>query len=128
VLSMTLRTNPTNRLFLQTLSLFGQGLGLVAMLFSLLCLGKSFGIVPANRAVKIRGAYAFIRHPLYASEAIFYLGFLVGHFDWLNLLKIFLVFLGQLWRIRSEECVLNRDPCYREYCRRVPHRLLPGIF
>ncbi|HPN34927.1 MAG TPA: DUF192 domain-containing protein [bacterium] len=127
-LSMTLQPQATGETARMGWSYTLQALGLAAMLYSLLSLGKSFGIVPANRTVVVHGAYSVVRHPLYASESLFYFGFLLGNFNWFNLLKIFLIFLGQLWRIRSEERVLNSDQRYREYCSRVQHRLLPGLF
>ncbi|NLP10484.1 hypothetical protein GX408_08835 [bacterium] len=128
LLSMTLQPEPAGHTPWMGWSSSLQVLGLAAMLYSLLSLGKSFGIVPANRTVVVRGAYTVVRHPLYASELVFYFGFLLGNFNWFNLLKIFLIFLGQLWRIRSEERVLISDHRYRDYCLRVQHRLLPGLF
>mgnify|MGYP000969617745 FL=1 len=128
VLSMTLQPESTSDTGWLGWSSSLQALGLAAMVYSLLSLGKSFGIMPANRTVVVHGAYAVVRHPLYASELFFYFGFLAGNFNWFNLLKIFLIFLGQLWRIRQEERVLNSDHRYRDYCHRVQHRLLPGLF
>jgi protein-S-isoprenylcysteine O-methyltransferase Ste14 len=34
----------------------------------------------------------------------------------------------QVWRIRSEERLLDRDGSYRAYARRVRYRLIPGIY
>jgi protein-S-isoprenylcysteine O-methyltransferase Ste14/uncharacterized membrane protein (UPF0127 family) len=128
LLSMRLAPDPVAHPVWQNLSLLCQGLALAAMCYSLLCLGKSFGIVPAKRTVKIHGAYGLVRHPLYASELIFYLGFLLGHFNEANLVKVVLILMGQLWRIRSEERLLNQEVAYQAYCLSVPHRLWPGIY
>jgi len=128
LLSMSLKPDPGHDWYRQIVSLSLQGVGLSVMFYSLLCLGKSFGIVPANRSVKSQGAYAVVRHPLYAGELIFYFGFLFGHFNWFNLIKILLIFLGQLWRVRAEESVLRTDKQYRDYCLRVPYRFLPKLY
>jgi protein-S-isoprenylcysteine O-methyltransferase Ste14 len=128
LLSMSLKPDPSSDLLQEIVSVALQTTGLSIMLYSLVCLGKSFGIVPANRSVKSQGAYAVVRHPLYAGELIFYFGFLFGHFNYFNLIKILLIFLGQLWRVQAEESVLRTDKQYRDYCLRVPYRFLPKLY
>lgn len=128
LLSMSLKPDPSTDPLREVASVVLQASGLSIMLYSLLCLGKSFGIVPANRSVKSHGAYAVVRHPLYSGELIFYFGFLFGHFNWFNMIKILLIFLGQLWRVQAEESVLRTDKQYRDYCLRVPYRFLPKLF
>jgi protein-S-isoprenylcysteine O-methyltransferase Ste14 len=128
ILSMSLKPHPAGDPALQMISLGLQAVGLSVMLYSLLSLGKSFGIVPANRSIILSGAYAWIRHPLYASEMVFYAGFLFGNPTVLNSLSIFVILLGQLWRVRAEENLLVKDIQYREYCLRVPYRFIPKLF
>jgi protein-S-isoprenylcysteine O-methyltransferase Ste14/uncharacterized membrane protein (UPF0127 family) len=128
ILSMSLKPDPVQDPLPQTISVALQAVGLLVMLYGLLSLGKSFGIVPANRSIKHSGAYAWIRHPLYAGEMVFYIGFLFGHFSWLNGATIFLILLGQLWRVRAEEHLLIKDEQYREYCLKVPYRFVPKLF
>jgi protein-S-isoprenylcysteine O-methyltransferase Ste14 len=128
ILSMSLKPHPVGDPLLQLISLGLQAVGLSVMLYSLLSLGKSFGIVPANRSIKRTGAYAWIRHPLYASEMVFYVGFFFGHATWLNGLTIILILLGQLWRVRAEEHLLLKDDQYRAYCLCVPYRFIPKLF
>ena len=44
---------------------------LVVSLGAFLSLGRSWGIIPANRGVKTGGLYRVVRHPIYASYVIF---------------------------------------------------------
>ena len=72
-------------------------------LASLGTLGRSFGIVAANRGVKTRGPYRLVRHPAYFGYLMSYLGYVAENpsfrepRDWLCLSTAF-----QLVRIREE--------------------------
>ena len=105
-----------------------QYIGIVAILMSLLSLGRSFGIVPANRNIVSAGAYKIVRHPLYLSEMIFYIGFVMGNPVMKNIILICLILIGQLWRSISEESILSLDSDYCKYKQRVKYRFLPGLF
>jgi len=72
-LSMALRSHPSANSAVMAISVVLQLIGIVTMLGALSSLGRSFGIVPANRKVQSHGAYQVVRHPLYASEMIFLL-------------------------------------------------------
>lgn len=128
VLSMSLKPAPVHEPVLQGISVVLQAVGFAVMLYGLLSLGKSFGIVPANRRLKFDGAYGWIRHPLYSGEMLFYAGFLCGQASWLNGATILLILFGQLWRVRAEEQLLFKDEHYRDYCLRVPYRFVPRLF
>jgi protein-S-isoprenylcysteine O-methyltransferase Ste14/uncharacterized membrane protein (UPF0127 family) len=105
-----------------------QCAGLAGIIFSLLSLGKSFGIVPANRKIVCAGAYRIVRHPLYLSEMVFYAGFLSGNPSARNVLLVLLILAGQLYRSVSEEHLLALDSSYRSYKQRVRYRFIPGVF
>jgi len=105
-----------------------QCVGLLLIIFSVLSLGRSFGIVPANRKVRLSGAYKIVRHPLYASEMIFYFGFLIGNLTVQNSVFIVLILMGQLFRSVAEENLLSEDPLYRSYIKHVSYRFIPGLF
>lgn len=105
------------------IQLFGIG-GIIA---SMLSLRRSFGIVPANRGIRTRGLYNFVRHPLYASELLVILGIaLVNPSAW-NLGLFVCDCVLQLLRAAAEERFLSVDPAYREYRARVKYRLIPII-
>jgi len=100
-----------------------QGLGVLTI-----NLGRSFGVIPANRKVKKGGAYQIVRHPLYASEMIFYAGFLLGNLSAWNLAMTVLILFGQIYRAIAEESLLSKEKTYKEYMGNVRYRLVPGIF
>jgi protein-S-isoprenylcysteine O-methyltransferase Ste14/uncharacterized membrane protein (UPF0127 family) len=105
-----------------------QYVGIAGIITALLSLGRSFGIVPANRKVVCSGMYRLIRHPMYISEIIFYSGFVLGNPTLKNVVLIVLVLTGQIWRALSEENLLCSDPSYRAYMESVRFRFIPGVF
>src|SRR5215213_2374723 len=58
--------------------------GVLVAFLSLATLGRSFGIVAANRGVKTRGPYRWVRHPAYAGYLIAYLGYVAENPSALN--------------------------------------------
>lgn len=101
--------------------------GIAGILVSLFSLGRSFGIIPANRRVQVGGAYRLVRHPLYASELLFYSGFLLGNPSVRNTLLVLLILIGQIWRTLAEESLLMRDPAYQQYAQNVRSRFIPFL-
>lgn len=95
---------------------------------ALLSLRRSFGVVAANRGVRTGGLYRFVRHPLYGSYIIGYVGFLLGNVTAWNMLLIVLMFMCQYLRTHAEERILLHDPIYQEYAVRVPYRFIPFVF
>ena len=97
-------------------------------LVSLTALGRSFGLVAANRGVKTRGPYGLVRHPAYAGYLISFVGYIAEN---PSLRNVGLVILGtafQLVRIREEEQLLSRDSSYASYRQRVRYRLIPLVY
>ncbi|ACD18995.1 methyltransferase family protein [Paraburkholderia phytofirmans] len=105
-----------------------QLLGIGWQLFAKASLRRSFGILPANRGVVSRGAYRFIRHPMYLGYFITDIGFLLVNFGLQNLLVYGCQFALQVGRIVREERLLSADEGYRTYKRRVRYRVIPGLF
>lgn len=91
-------------------------------------LGRSFGLLPANRGVVQSGPYRVVRHPIYLGYLIGHIGFLMAFFSIQNAALIAIVYVFQVARILREESVLGQDPAYRVYMHRTPWRLIPGIF
>jgi len=105
-----------------------SALGLAFVVLGKLTLGRSFGLVPANRGVVIRGPYALVRHPIYSGYLITHLAFLVAHPRWWNAVVIGIADSALILRALIEERVLNGDAEYQAYCRRVEWHLVPGVF
>jgi protein-S-isoprenylcysteine O-methyltransferase Ste14 len=91
-------------------------------------LGRSFGMVAANRGVQLAGPYRVVRHPLYASYFVAMTGYLLAAPTWWNLGVCVIAVGAQLHRIAAEESVLARNEAYRSYMSAVRWRLVPGVF
>lgn len=101
--------------------------GAMVSLSAKVFLGRSFGMVAANRGVKDTGIYRLMRHPMYAGYVMSHCGFLLAYFSLGNVLVYAVVWTALGLRIREEEKFLNRDPAYRDYAAKVRYRLFPGI-
>lgn len=122
------RPAPTD---LAALAASGIGLQIVGAglsVFATISLGRSFGVVAANRGVRTGGLYRWVRHPLYGSYMVGYIGFLLGNPTAWNLLLIATTFTCQYLRARAEERVLAQDPAYAAYMKTVRWRFWPHIF
>lgn len=89
---------------------------------------RSFGIVPANRGVKVKGLYTLVRHPMYAGYFFTHIGFLMAAPSLWNFTVYICCWGFLLSRIFAEESVLLRSPDYQEYKKRVLYRVIPGVF
>jgi protein-S-isoprenylcysteine O-methyltransferase Ste14 len=105
-----------------------QSSGLVLMQVADLCLGRHFGLLPANRGVVTCGLFRLIRHPVYAAWLVYAFGTLMVVPIINNLALLALTIPFMVWRINLEEELLDRDPQYRAYRQRVRWRLVPGVF
>ena len=102
--------------------------GLFVQISAKIILGRSFGIVAANRGVKVAGPYRFVRHPMYAGYIINHIGFLLAFPSLWNAALYATDLVIQITRILREEAVLNRDKSYRDYTSQVRYRLVPMVF
>jgi protein-S-isoprenylcysteine O-methyltransferase Ste14 len=94
----------------------------------LLALGRSFGIVPANRGLRTGGPYGLVRHPLYACYVVSWVGYVLENPVARNILVFSAAFVFQLLRMHREELFLKRDTGYRAYCNAVRYRVLPRVY
>ena len=93
-----------------------------------LSLWRSFGLVAANRGVKVRGLYSLVRHPMYAGYMLGHLGFLLAAPSFWNLAIYVAVWSLLIARINAEERILVRDSRYHEYRSSVRYKLVPGLY
>jgi protein-S-isoprenylcysteine O-methyltransferase Ste14 len=104
------------------IGLLGYGL----VLWSLVVLGHSFGIAPADRGLVTRGPYRLVRHPMYLGELILRSALVVSSPQPLlaTALMVALIMI-QVIRALREERIIN---AYSAYASRVRYRLIPGVW
>ena len=102
--------------------------GFLVVIAGKLSLGRSFGLMPANRGVVSTGLYRLVRHPIYMGYLITHAGFLAANPTFLNLVMLVAADLALMWRAVCEEQTLSQDEAYREYQQVVRWRVVPGVF
>ena len=110
------------------LGVFLMFMGLGIHLAAKLSLRRSFGLVAANRGVKLDGLYRFVRHPMYAGYIVAHIGFVLVSPSLWNVAVYAAAWTCLIARIFAEERVLSEDLAYLQYKTTVRYRLLPGIF
>jgi protein-S-isoprenylcysteine O-methyltransferase Ste14 len=106
-----------------------QLLGIAWQFAAKACLGRSFGLLPAQRGLVTAGPYRIVRHPIYFGYLLSHVGFLLTNFSWRNAAVLALLYAAQVVRIRREEAVLvATDSRYQSYQRQVRWRLLPFVY
>jgi protein-S-isoprenylcysteine O-methyltransferase Ste14 len=105
-----------------------MALGMSFTVYSLITLGKSFGVEPQVRTLVQHGPYRLIRNPLYVGEMVTLTGAVC--FDptllkWAILLAVAAI---QAYRAAQEELLLEENlPEYAAYKLRTK-RFVPGLF
>jgi protein-S-isoprenylcysteine O-methyltransferase Ste14 len=100
---------------------------LAVALLGFVSLGRSWGILPANRGVKTGLLYRLVRHPIYASYIVFYASFTLLEPSITNGALFVGLALVLYARARLEEKVLMGDPLYAAYARRTRYMLFPFV-
>jgi protein-S-isoprenylcysteine O-methyltransferase Ste14 len=108
-----------SRIIILTANIFG--------IMSLINLGKSFGILIAFRRVRSDGLYSIIRHPMYATDILLRLGFVISHFNSLTAVLFVLSTSCYVYRAILEERFLSKQPDYKNYMDRVRYRFIPYL-
>lgn len=102
--------------------------GLLIVIAGKLTLGRSFGIVPANRGVVTAGPYAMVRHPIYFGYLLTHIAFVAANPLLRNMLIVTIADAALVGRALKEEETLEKDVRYQDYCRRVSWHVVPGVF
>ena len=103
-------------------------LGLIVVVVGKMTLGRSFGLVPANRGVVVAGPYAFVRHPIYSGYLVTHIAFILAHPRFWNIVLVVICDAALILRALAEERVLDHDARYKEYCQQVGWHFVPGLF
>src|SRR5208337_5659210 len=114
-------TNPSTGALATTgliFELFGVVLTQVARVY----MGRSFGVLPANRGIVSKGPFRWVRHPIYFGWLILSIGYAMSYPSGRNIILIVATLPFIVWRIEEEEAHLSADPEYRRYMDRVRYR------
>jgi protein-S-isoprenylcysteine O-methyltransferase Ste14/uncharacterized membrane protein (UPF0127 family) len=105
-----------------------QFLGLAAAVAGLASLGRSFGVVAANRGIKTSGLYRMVRHPAYAGYLLGYVGYVISYPTVSNVVLVVATLLALNARAIMEERFLAQDTGYREYLNGTRWRFVPYVY
>jgi len=97
-------------------------------IISLFNLGKSFGVLIANRKIKTGGIYSIVRHPMYVTDLLFRIGYVVSHFNLFAATLLLLSGACYVYRALLEERFLAADQDYADYMKKVKYRFIPYIY
>src|SRR5215469_1128407 len=103
------------------------GLSATGAVYALLSLGRNIGFVPAQRVIVTRGAYRFVRHPIYTVTFVGFLAFVLRGYSLLTLTLAVVLVVLLMVRSVVEESFLREDPGYSAYLQTVRWRWIPGI-
>lgn len=106
------------------LSIF-SAIGVGFAVWALWCLGRSFGIAPADRGLVQRGPYRLVRHPMYLGELFSFTMVAAGNLSMWNVIVVTLTTITILMRIKWEEQLVIG---YGTYARIVKWRLIPYVW
>jgi steroid 5-alpha reductase family enzyme len=102
--------------------------GLLVVIAGKLSLGRSFGLMPANRGIVSTGLYRLVRHPIYMGYLVTHFAFVAANATLWNVVLLMASDVALMARAVCEERTLARDPEYREYQEVVRWRIVPGFF
>ena len=105
-----------------------SAIGLLIVIAGKMSLGRSFGLMPANRGIVSTGLYRLVRHPIYLGYLITHVAYLAANPTPWNFAVLVTADVGLLARAVCEEGTLARDPEYVAYQSRVRWRVVPGLF
>jgi protein-S-isoprenylcysteine O-methyltransferase Ste14 len=102
--------------------------GLAVVIGGKLSLGRSFGLMPANRGIVSTGLYRIVRHPIYMGYLVTHAAFIAANPSPWNIALLVASDTALLARAVCEEGTLAQDPAYRDYQQQVRWRVCPGLF
>jgi protein-S-isoprenylcysteine O-methyltransferase Ste14 len=112
----------------QSWTIAASAVGLAIVIAGKITLGRSFGLMPANRGVVSSGVYRIVRHPIYLGYLITHVAFLAATPSAWNIAALLAADAALLARAVCEEQTLSRDERYRAYQQTVRWRVCPGVF
>lgn len=104
-----------------------QVAGIALQIFAKVYLGRSFGLLPADRGIVQGGPYRWVRHPIYLGYFLNHVGFLLSNATLWNLVLYIALYGLQILRMIREERILSANPEYARYMQRVRYRFIPFL-
>lgn len=123
-MGMPQTSNETSLVLSSIIILIANLLGLI----TLLNLGKSFGIIISYRKVKSKGLYSVVRHPMYVTDILLRVGFLISHFTIYTTTVFVLSTACYFYRAILEERFLSQQGEYKKYMKKTKYRFIPYLF
>ena len=102
--------------------------GILVVIGGKLSLGRSFGLMPANRGIVSTGLYRIVRHPIYMGYLVTHTAFVAANPTIWNFAVLAVADVALMARAVCEELTLARDAKYRQYQQLVRWRVVPGVF
>ena len=94
---------------------------LALAIWSVMSLGRSFGVLVAVRPIVTSGPYRYVRHPIYSSYVLQMAAWIANSGSVLVLVFIVVFLTLLVWRARLEEARLAEHSAeYRAYVQRTP--------
>lgn len=118
----------TGGIIAQTFSIVITLISYILGIISLLNLGKSFGVLIANREIKTSGVYSIVRHPMYLTDILFRVGYVTSHCNVYTILLLIITSIAYIYRALLEEKFLSQDTVYADYMTKVKYRFIPFLF
>jgi protein-S-isoprenylcysteine O-methyltransferase Ste14 len=103
-------------------------MGLAIVIAGKMTLGRSFGLIPANRGIVSTGLYRLVRHPIYLGYLLTHIAFFAANPSLWNVGILLAADGALLARAVCEEKTLATDPRYQAYQQLVRWRVCPGLF
>ena len=109
--------------------LVGTGFYIIFLVYCENTFASAIIEIAEDQKVISTGPYAIVRHPMYAGGLLLLLGMPLALGSYWGLLVLVAMMPCLLWRLYDEEKVLSKHLSgYIEYKRKVPSRLIPGVF
>jgi protein-S-isoprenylcysteine O-methyltransferase Ste14 len=105
-----------------------SAVGLAVVIAGKMTLGRSFGLIPANRGIVSKGLYRLVRHPIYLGYLVTHFAFVAANPSLWNIAILAAADAALLARAVCEEKTLAIDPMYQAYQESVRWRVCPGLF
>ena len=90
----------------------------------------NFNVVPEIREkakLIVTGPYKYVRHPMYSSLILFMLGVILWHFNWVNVVSLFIMIVAVALKAFKEESLWqNHHDGYIDY-QKTTKMIIPFI-